>query len=188
VIVLRVADAGEVVRGELGQVERRGEPGPLGHAARQEHQRALVEDERALDAGLADRRQRGVGVGGRRREDRGADLERHAVPPERLDQRGLGRISEAAHCALLREVGEAAVLRDDEVEEAVDVRTHALEIVEHAAGDEKQPAAGFADAREHGRGLGGQTSVVGDRPVVVARDHVNDHPDLTVARYKSFPE
>ena len=93
VIVLRIADAHGVARRHLHGGEGGLEPRSLGDAARQEHERALVEDERPLHAGLADRRQRGFGerlVGG---DDGGADVESHTAATERSQQRLLRGIA-----------------------------------------------------------------------------------------------
>jgi hypothetical protein len=175
VVVLRIADPDHVVGGQLHHVERGREPRALGDAARQQHERALVEDQRSLHARLLDRGERGFGVVRRRREDRAPDVERHAPALERFDQRELRRVAEPADLPALGNVEEASILGHDEVEDAVDVRADRLEIVEHPARHQKELAAGFAHAREHRRRIGGEPSLVGDGSVVVTGEHVHDH-------------
>ena len=124
-VILRIADADHVVRRQREHRQRRVESGPLRDATGQEHERALVEDERALDADVADRGERGVRIALGGRDDRRAEVERHPTAPQLLHQRGLRRVAKRPRLAGLGEVKERAVLGDDGVEHPVDVGAHA---------------------------------------------------------------
>src|SRR6185369_3941236 len=183
VIVLGVADADHVVRRQLERRQRRRQPGALGDAARQQHERALVEDERALDAGLLDGGQRGLRERRLGRQDRAPDRKDDAAALERGDQRGLGRVAQRAHLAPLGEVDERAVLGDHRVEHPLELGTDRLQVGQHASGDEEQLATGGAHAFERARGGLADAVTLGARSVVVGGEDVDVHGASLVPRY-----
>ena len=175
VIVLGVADAAQVVGRELERGQRRQEPRALGDAAGQQHQRALVEHQCALDAGLPDGGERGLSVrliGG---HDGAAEVEADAAEAQRLDQRGLGWIAERSHFTPSRQVQQATILGDDGVEHPVQVGAGIAKIGQHAPGHEQKSPARFSDARQRGRRRRTDLAVLSDGAVVIDGERVDDH-------------
>ena len=76
--------------GDSSSAASASQTGALGDAARQQHEGALVEHERAVDAGFLDGGQGRLREGRVGGEDRGAQVEANAPPAQRLDQRRLG--------------------------------------------------------------------------------------------------
>ncbi len=171
VVVLGVADADRVVRRQAQIAERLAQAGALGHPGRQDHQLAPVADEPAVQAELADRRQRGRLVGG------GAG-DYHlpaAVGDPAAGQRGADRAADRGGQQADAAVGDqqGAVLGDDRVDVIVDLREHGAQLAHDPPGNQDQPDPAGPRLGERGQRGGrdqaisqGAVEVEGHRPEV----------------------
>ena len=174
VVVLGVADADRIVRGHAEAAERLLEPALLRDGRRQHHDGLAIEDDLQLEPEVVDRAQDRRVVRHHRRDDDAPRREGHARPLERGEKGRRGRRREVVHPLGARLVEHGAVLRDDPVEE-VELGTHDEQVVEPPSGDEDDPTPRMANAAERREGLRRDAAVGGERPVVVAGDHVVPH-------------
>jgi hypothetical protein len=123
-----------------------------------------------LETEIADRIEHRAVVRLPRRDDAAPDRKRlDAELGESCHERRGWRIGEALLLACLRRVEKRAVLGDDALEQ-LDARKYALQIVELAARDEQQPAAGRDDALQRRKCHVVDAPVVGERAVVIAAE------------------
>ncbi len=174
-IVLGVADADDAVRRQTQFVQRRFQSGGLVDAGGQHHDRVLVEDDVHLQSQVADRLQNGRLVRTPGRHDAAADGQRRDLAGMKGADKLRGR-GWAQHFFLTLGgvVEQAAVLGDNAIEQ-IDRGANALEIVQFAAGDEEDLAAGFAQALDGGPGVVGHHAVVGQGAVVIGRESQVTH-------------
>ncbi len=165
-VVLRVADAGDVVRRQLEAFEGGPETGRLVDIAGKDHHRVLVEDDLQFQAEVADRFQDGRLVRPPRRHDDAADRDRHAAPPQLRHEALRRRLGEEGRLLVARPVELGAVLGDDPLEQ-VQVAEGAPEVVQLPAGDEDELAARRAEPFQGGQGRRVHDAVAGDRAIVI---------------------
>jgi hypothetical protein len=167
--------ADDVVRGQAQVGERRVQTGRLVDPGRQHHHGALVEDHLHLQPQDADRVHDLDFEGLRGRDDhRPARQRRHAPLAQPFDQRVGGSRTEEARLARGGPPVDAAVFRDDGVEDR-EVGADPLEILEDPPGHQHDAAAAGAQALQ-GIARGGRDDApLGDRAVVVAGKRVVPH-------------
>ena len=129
-VVLGVADADDVVRGEAQLVERDGEPGRLVDPRGEHHDGPFIEDDLPLQAHLADRLEDGALMGLDGRDDRTPDGYRRDAPlADGLDQRRRRRLAQHLLLAAGGPVEQRAILDDHAIEE-VDLREDLQQLLE----------------------------------------------------------
>ena len=166
-VVLRVAHPDRVVRRQSERLERGCQPRGLVDAGRQHHDRALVEDHLQLESEIANRLEHRCLVGLPRRHD-------HATHRQGLDRTLSQGFDEAlrrsrAEGLLLAgggHVEQRTVLGHDVVEQ-IEPRADPLQVIEIAAGDQQQLAAGLDQALERREGFVRHLPVVSQRAVIV---------------------
>ena len=177
VIVLRVADGCDVVRGQAQPRERASESGGLVHRRGQHHDRALVEDDLQLQPEVADRLQHGGFVRLHRRDDGRADADRHPAPVQCLDECPGRRIGEDLALPGRRKVQQGTVLGDHAIE-SVDLRKDAEQFSQFPTRYQYQPAAAGAEAIERFHPARRHHAVMGERTVVVGGQDDESHEPL----------
>ncbi len=174
-IVLGIADRDDVTWVERKLLQRRPHSARLVDARRQNHHRALVEDDLQFEAERTDRLEHVVVVGRDRGDDDAPDRERRdAAPLEKCDERGGRRLGQRHGLAGCRAVNECAVFGDDAVEQ-VEAREHPAEIAELAAGDEQKLAARPAHLFERRDGSVADDAIGGERAIEVGGERLELH-------------
>ncbi len=181
VVVLGVAHADAVVRREP-QLEQRGvQAGRLVRARRQDHDRALVEDDLQLEAEIADRVEDDAFIGLPRRDEGVPDGQRGDLAgAKRLHEVGARRLAENLVLAARGTVEDSAVLGDDPIEE-IDRREDVEEILELPPCGEDELAPRVAKALERRERLDADLSIARERSVEIAgQDEIAHGPSTTL--------
>ena len=165
-IVFRVADRDGVSLREAQLAQRDGKAGLLVDAGRQQHHRALVEDDLQLESELADHFHRLELMRLAHRHDHPARRDGNAPCPQPLGQLGRRRFGEHDLLARLRPIQERAVLRHHAIEE-IEPRTHALQVLQFAAGHQQRLPAALAQPLHRGERFLADRTLKRKRPVVV---------------------
>lgn len=168
VVVLSIADPGDVVQRQAQLRERHFQARGLVDAGGQNHDRPFVEDDLQLQAKIPDDFQHRGLVRLPRGHDDVPDRQRLDVAlPKGLDERLGGRLGQLFDLPRGRIIEQRAVLRDDVIEE-VHVREHRDELLQLSARDQDQLPARGLQARQRGQGLLGDPAAGSDGPVIIA--------------------
>jgi hypothetical protein len=180
VVVLGIADAEHVVRRQPQHAQCLAQAGRLADRLRQDHDAAGVEQERQRQPQLLDRAQRRVRIGGIEFGDAGAGTDRDPALAQQFQQPKSRRRGQHDRPPDLRERQHRPVFGHDGIEQPEVADQHA-QVVEDPAGDQHDPEAalaGRADRDPHGRI---EPTALGDRAVVVEREHAQPHRPPTIA-------